>query len=106
MKKEMALLVKDWHWVDEVGFPKDNEEDFDWYYTDFGSVEVAGYRPDFKDFYANFGYGGCVVEQENVLAWAKLQDTMLIDKDAFFEQNKSFRNIGQEDLKKYDLLSK
>ncbi len=43
---KIVLMVDKWNWVSEVGYP--TEDDLDWCYifTKFGSIEVAGYREE------------------------------------------------------------
>ncbi len=105
---DMFLIVPNWHWVDEVGLPKEEKFGFNYSFfilTDnYSLVEVYGYDEDNKSFYHNFGLGGGVVDEESVIAWAYFSDTSLIDKDTFYERYGVSRDITLEDLKKYDLI--
>ena len=65
-----------WNIVSEVGLPKEDEgmwcllvcEDIKGRFT----YDVGGYNEYNNTFYLNCGYGGMVVDAENVVAWVSL----------------------------------
>lgn len=62
---------KDWNLVAEKGLPKDGEWCFVIYKTDTSyDYSIGGYSEDEHQFYANFGYGGLVLDADSVIAWA------------------------------------
>lgn len=64
------LSVTEWNLVEEVGYPK--EDDWCFIVTKFTTKYdwgVAGYNAREKQFYANFGMGGLVYDQEDIVAW-------------------------------------
>lgn len=67
-----------WNIVSEVGLPK--EDDGMWCvlvcknFKDEFTYRVGGYNEYNNTFYLNCGYGGMVIDAENVVAWVSLFD--------------------------------
>ena len=40
--------------------------EYDWF--------VGGYNEEHKQFWVNFGYGGAVVDEADVIAWAEFEN--------------------------------
>lgn len=77
-KMEIPMLkLNKWHWVEEEGYPKD---DCMWCIlmlkSDDGSLDVfaGGYNEHTQEFYANFGFGGAVIEAESVVGWVPFEE--------------------------------
>ncbi len=82
--KNFVLKVEDWNMVSEVGLPDYD----DWCfivtpsqhgcYYDWG---VAGYNKEAKTFYVNYGMGGLVYDESDVIAWKPFTNFKDIDED-------------------------
>lgn len=74
---DFKLCVEDWNFVDKVGYPAYDE----WCFIitksqhsclyDWG---MGGYSAEHKTFYVNYGLGGLVTEQQDVIAWKAFTD--------------------------------
>ena len=68
------LVFDEWRTPEADGWPPDNE----WCLVIWGenheppNVFVGGYSEENKNFYANFGLGGAVLDREHVMAWTLL----------------------------------
>lgn len=74
---DFTLHVENWNFVSEVGYPPDSEWCFIITPSQVGCLYdwgVAGYSKKEKQFYANFGMGGLVTKQEDVIAWKTFTD--------------------------------
>lgn len=74
---DFILSVKDWNFVDKVGFPAYDEWCFIITESQSGCLYdwgVGGYSAEHKTFYVNYGLGGLVTEQEHVIAWKAFTD--------------------------------
>ena len=73
---KFEISEKDWNLVSEKGLPEDGEWCFIIYKTDREpqyDFFVGGYNEEQKEFWVSFGYGGAVVDAENVVAWADFE---------------------------------
>lgn len=74
----MKLSIENWKTVEEHGMP----EDMDWCFVAWkdskGDIEwsTGGYSEDEKQFYANYGLGGLVLDEKNVIAWCSFDDVV------------------------------
>lgn len=81
MKEKFKFEVTDWVYVDESGYPEEDDwcllvcKDSDGEYFFF----VGGYNESEKAFYVNFGLGGAITDAADVVAWAPL------DKEDFLK---------------------
>lgn len=72
----MELIFDKWRIVEIEGYPPDDE----WCIAvwrdrnDNVDIFVGGYDEERKIFYANFGLGGAVLDQEHVFAWTLLNE--------------------------------
>ena len=66
------LSVDKWNLVSEKGLPEDGEWCFLVWKSENGELDwsIGGYNESEKNFYANFGLGGLVLEAKDVIAWA------------------------------------
>lgn len=70
------LIFDDWKLPEVDGWPDDGE----WCVVLFGEddeppeVFVGGYDEERKRFYANFGLGGAVLDQEDAVVWISIRD--------------------------------
>ena len=66
------LSVDRWNLVSEKGLPQDGEFCFLVWKSEDGEYNwsAGGYNANEKEFYIVFGYGGLVLSEENVVAWA------------------------------------
>jgi hypothetical protein len=75
------LSVDNWNIVSENGLPEDGEFCFLIWKSSDGEYNwsVGGYNKNEKAFYVDFGLGGLVLEEKNVVAWAKFfEDATLV----------------------------
>lgn len=68
------LSVEKWNLVSEKGLPEDGTWCFFVWQSDDGEYNwnVGGYNANEKIFFVDFGLGGLVLEEENIIAWAVL----------------------------------
>ena len=68
------LIFEKWRFVEVDGYPSDAEWCVALWKADNGEIEifVGGYSEEKKTFYANFGLGGAVLDQEHICAWTPL----------------------------------
>jgi hypothetical protein len=75
------LNVDNWNIVSEKGLPTDGEFCFLVWKSSDGEYNwsVGGYNKNEKEFYVDFGLGGLVLEEKNVIAWAEFfEDATLV----------------------------
>lgn len=80
---QFKLCVEDWNFVDQVGYPPCDEWCFIITPSQYGCLYtwgVGGYSVEQKTFYVNYGLGGLVTDQEDVIAWKAFAS---FDDDAF-----------------------
>ncbi len=73
---KLALFTDKFNMVSEVGLPEDgtfciavygnDQEGYDWL--------TAGYNAKEKEFYANLGLGGMVLDESSCIAWINISD--------------------------------
>jgi len=86
---DFLLGVRDWNLVSEVGLPPDGT----WCFVVFGdeatgySWSIGGYSTDKKQFWANMGYGGMVLDEADCVAWKNWDNV-----DFFAEKKESANN--------------
>jgi len=75
MKINLNVPEENWNLVSEVGYPEDGEWCFVIYkVNDEYSFSVGGYSEREEQFYVNFGWGGSVLDEQSVHAWALFCD--------------------------------
>lgn len=76
MTMDIKFEITEWNLVADKGFPMGDEamscilvvKNLKGTYD----YEFGGYNERFHSFYNNFGFGGCVIEADSVVAWAPL----------------------------------
>lgn len=76
-KETPQLLFTKWHWVEAEGLP---EEEYTWCMIMWkcfdGSLDVfaGSYSKERQAFYADYGFGGAVLDGKRVLGWAAFEE--------------------------------
>ena len=78
MKFNFNIPEEKWNLVSKVGYPEDGEWCFLIYKgrTDY-CYSVGGYDERKSNFYVNFGLGGAVLDEADVIAWALFEEDYL-----------------------------
>lgn len=76
---EFKINPEDWKMVSEDGYPENMSECIALFKMDDGTTHfmIGAYSEENKNFYVNHGWGGMVLEQEDVYAWYPITHDLL-----------------------------